>query len=67
VIALLQLGVFDSNSREVFGTAKVVLREIEIKEGILPKLSNKFPVDSPVMSGAEDERARASPFAQPER
>jgi hypothetical protein len=51
----------------VFSTAKVVLREIEIKEGILPKLSNKFPVDSPAMSGAEDKWARASPFAQPER
>jgi hypothetical protein len=43
-IVLLQLGVFDSNSREVFGTAKVVLGEIEIKEGILAKFGHEFSV-----------------------
>jgi hypothetical protein len=57
-LVLLQLGVFDSKSREVFGPAQLVLWEIETKERLLPKLGNEFPADSPVKNGVEDERVR---------
>jgi hypothetical protein len=44
VVLLKLLGIFASKPREEIGTAKLVLGEIEIKEGILTKSGHKFSV-----------------------
>jgi hypothetical protein len=38
------LGIFTSKSWEEIGSTKLVLGDIVIKEGVCPKLGDKFPV-----------------------
>jgi hypothetical protein len=44
VVLLKILGIFASKPREEIRTAKLVLGEIEIKEGILAKFGHEFSV-----------------------